>query len=265
MNHWKLDNRIALVTGATKGIGRAIVEELVALGAKVYFVARTASDVEEMEKTLKDKGADVKGIVADVSEEQGRTKIFEAIAHEKHLDILVNNAGGNFRKPSHEYTEEEIQQITDLNYTSAYRMSILAYPLLKKSQHAAVVNIGSVAGKTFIGSAVPYSASKAALMHMTSILGVEWAKDGIRVNAVAPWYTRTPHTAKALENEEYRKVVEFLTPTGRVAGPEEIARVAAFLCMDASSFVTGQTIFADGGFTMLGFPLHRPGNLRIEE
>ncbi len=257
-NKWSLEGLTAVITGATKGIGKAITEEFVNLGAEVFVVARTEADVIALTNQLRHKGHKAYGIVADVSDEAARKHIIDTVKNKAgKLDILVNNAGTNFRKPSAEYSADEIMQLTNINYIAAYRLAVLALPLLRKSKNAAIVNIGSVAGQVFIGSGVPYSAAKAALMHMTAILAVEWAKYGIRVNAVAPWYTLTPHTAKALENEEYRKQVEFLTPIGRVAQPEEVASVVAFLAMPASSFVTGQTVNADGAFTKLGFPLHR--------
>ncbi len=258
MNKWSLKGLTAVVTGGTKGIGKAIVEEFASLGAEVFIVARTEDDIQKLVENLKQKNHTVYGIRADVSKEEDRLKIIDFVKQTAgKLDILVNNAGTNFRKPSADYTTDEIIELTNINYIAAYRLSALALPLLKESQHASIVNIGSVAGQVFIGSGVPYSAAKAALMHMTSILAIEWAKFEIRVNAVAPWYTQTPHTSKALENPEYRKQVEFLTPIGRVAQPEEIANVVAFLAMPASSFVTGQTINADGAFTKLGFPLHK--------
>ncbi len=258
MNKWSLKGLTALVTGSTKGIGKAIAEEFLNLGATVIINARNEQEINDLVDKLRSQNFNVYGIAADVSDEQDRQKIIDFVKQKTgKLDILVNNAGTNFRRPSDQYTTEEIIQLTNVNYIAAYRLSVLALPLLKQSKHAAVVNIGSVAGQVFIGSGVPYSAAKAALMHMTTILGIEWAKYGIRVNAVAPWYTLTPHTAKALKNPDYRKQVEFLTPIGRVAQPGEVAAVVAFLAMPASSFITGQTINVDGAFTKLGFPLHR--------
>ena len=258
MDKWSLKGLTALVTGSTKGIGKAIAEEFLNLGATVIINARNEQEVNDLVDKLRSQNFNVYGIAADVSDEQDRQKIIDFVKQKTgKLDILVNNAGTNFRRPSDQYTTEEIIQLTNVNYIAAYRLSVLALPLLKKSKHAAIVNVGSVAGQVFIGSGVPYSAAKAALMHMTTILGIEWAKYGIRVNAVAPWYTLTPHTAKALKNPDYRKQVEFLTPIGRVAQPEEVAAVVAFLAMPASSFITGQTINVDGAFTKLGFPLHR--------
>ncbi len=258
MNKWTLKDKVAVVTGGTKGIGRAIAEEFLLLGARVYIVARTEKDVNDLVSKWLAQGLWARGIVADVSKEKDRQKIVDIVSGEHdYLDILVNNAGTNFRKPSADYTEEEIMTLTNINYISAYRLSVIFLPMLRRGHDPAIINIGSVAGRVFIGSGVPYSAAKAALMHTTTILGIEWAKYGVRVNAVAPWYTLTPHTARALENEEYRKQVELLTPLGRVARPGEIASVVAFLAMPASSFITGQTVFADGAFTRLGFPLHR--------
>ena len=144
------------------------------------------------------------------------------------------------------------------NFTSAFELSRLLHPLLKQAAAkreggSAVVNIGSVAGLAAIRTGVPYGASKAAISQMTRGLAGEWAADGIRVNAVAPWYIRTPLAETVLKDEVYAAEVIARTPMRRVGEPREVATVAAFLAMGASSYITGQTVAADGGFMAWSF------------
>ncbi|MBN8550117.1 MAG: SDR family oxidoreductase, partial [Deltaproteobacteria bacterium] len=192
---------------------------------------------------------------ADVGSEEGRAKLFEQIRqHWSELDILVNNVGTNIRKRLVEYSAHEIESIFATNLESALACSLLAYPLLKASPHgASLINIVSVAGLTHLRTGAPYGMTKAALIHLTKNLAVEWAADKIRVNAVAPWYTRTDLVAKVLENQEFFNAVIARTPMARIAEPEEVASAAAFLAMPASSYVTGQCISVDGGFGINGF------------
>jgi Tropinone reductase 1 len=138
------------------------------------------------------------------------------------------------------------------NLKAAFDISRRAYPLLKKSTAGAVVNMSSVAGMTHVPSGAPYAMSKAALLQLTRNLALEWADDHIRVNAISPWYTRTPLTKEVLEDQERLPGILERTPLNRVAEPQEIATVAAFLCMPAASYITGQCIVVDGGFLCKG-------------
>src|SRR5690606_4381488 len=145
------------------------------------------------------------------------------------------------------------RQLFELNVISAAALSRLAHPLLTRHAASSIVNVGSVSGITHVRTGAPYGASKAALHQLTRNLACEWAPDGIRVNAVAPWYIRTRRTAGPLTSPEYREEVLSRTPLGRIGEPEEVAAAVAFLCLPAASYVTGECIAVDGGFLRYGF------------
>ena len=257
---WSLAGKNALVTGATRGIGRAVAEEFMALGARVFIVARDGGEVAARVAEWTGRGWTAAGVAGDVSAADGRQKATDAAvaAFGGELDVLVNNAGGNIRKRALDYGADEFQILMDRNLVSAWEMSRLAHAFLKgragtSEGGSAIVNIGSVAGLVALRTGVPYGASKAAMSQMTRGLAGEWAADGIRVNCVAPWYIRTPLAETVLKDEAYHAEVVSRTPLGRVGEPREVAAVVAFLAMGASSFVTGQTVAADGGFMAWSF------------
>ena len=146
-----------------------------------------------------------------------------------------------------------MRTLIELNVMSAFEMCRLAHPQLAEHGNAAIVNVSSVSGMTHVRTGSPYDLTKAALAQLTKNLACEWAEDGIRVNAVAPWYIRTQRTAVKLANEEYLDEVLERTPMGRVGEPEEVAAAIAFLCLPAASYVTGECIAVDGGFLRYGF------------
>ena len=253
MKKWDLQGKRALITGGTKGIGKAIADEFLALGADVIIVARDEQEVSRLVKLWQTERRMVTGVAGDVTRHECRGRIVEAITERwGALDVLVNNAGFNIRKRLVQYTEEEYRSVLELNLFSCIELCRLCLPLLVRGQSANVVNIASVAGSVDVQTGAPYGMSKAALIQLSRHLAVEWAEHGIRVNAVSPWYTETPLTASVLNNpERYRRIIE-RTPMNRVAQAEEVAGVVAFLAMDKASYITGQNFVADGGMLVNG-------------
>lgn len=249
---WTLENTKAIVTGASRGIGKSITFELLSLGAEVMAVARHEKDLEQLRKETSHE-RNLYTLVADVGDAGGRKRIINAARERfRELDILVNNAGTNIRKAALDYDEQETEYIFRINLFSAYWLSVGAYPMLRR-KGGSIVNISSVAGHTHLRTGIHYAMSKAALNQMTRNLAGEWAGDNIRVNAVSPWYTRTPLAEQVLQDKNYKEEVLSVTPLGRIAEPEEVASLVAYLCMKPAAFITGQVISVDGGFSILGF------------
>lgn len=246
---WNLQSKKALVTGGTKGIGLAVVKEFLDLGAEVLVVAR---DTKNIEGKLKNS-SNLFTMEGDVTDGGFRENLIQKIqSNWGKLDLLVNNVGTNIRKKFAEISEEEYRKLFEINLFSLTEISRKAFPLLKASGNASVVNIGSVAGTLDIGSGPPYGMTKAAVIQFTKHLAVEWAEYKIRVNTVSPWYIETPLTESVLaQPERYQKILA-TTPLGRVGQPEEVSALVAFLCMDRASYITGQNIMVDGGMSVKG-------------
>jgi Tropinone reductase 1 len=255
-NRWRLDGQIALVTGASVGIGRAIAAELLGLGADVLLVARDEAQLESTRAELEEEfpDADVRAFAADVAEPEQRREIFDWIEDlGTGLQLLVNNAGGNVTRAAIDYGEDEWRRLFEINLFSAFELCRFAFPLLRQHAASSIVNVGSVSGITHVRSGAPYGMTKAALQQLSRNLACEWAEDGVRVNSVAPWYIRTRRTSEKLADPDYLDEVIARTPMRRIGEPEEVASAVAFLCLPASSYVTGECIAVDGGFLRYGF------------
>jgi Tropinone reductase 1 len=255
-SRWRLDGQVALITGGSAGIGLACARELLALGADCLLVARDGERLQVICDELTDEhpGRRCLGFAGDLASDGDRNALFDWIEDlDCGLQVLVNNAGGNVTRAAIDYDEAEWRQIFELNLFAAFELCRLGHPLLKQHGNSAIVNVGSVSGVTHVRSGAPYGMSKAALQQMTRNLACEWAGDGIRVNAVAPWYIRTRRTSDALSDPDYYEEVIERTPLGRVGEPEEVAAAVAFLCLPAASYVSGECIAVDGGFLRFGF------------
>ncbi len=245
-NRWNLSNKKALITGGTKGIGLAIAKEFIELGAEITIVSR--NEPKEFSNSK------VHFIKTDLSNVTGLKRLVNQVKQKwDYLDILVNNVGMNIRKKTEEYSKQEYDKIINTNLFSTFELSCLCYPLLKKSEQGNIVNISSVAGQKHIKTGSIYGMTKAAMIQLTKNLAVEWAEEGIRVNAVAPWYIKTPLAETVLKNKGYYNEVIARTPLKKIGDPKDVAATVAFLCMPAAAYITGQCLSVDGGFTIHGF------------
>ncbi|PIA40437.1 hypothetical protein AQUCO_02500263v1 [Aquilegia coerulea] len=254
-NRWSLTGMTALVTGGTKGIGHAIVEELAGLGATIHTCARNETEINQVLHNWNLLGFPVTGSVCDVSVRAQREKLVEEVSSifKGKLNIFVSNAGTNIMKQATECTAEDFSFLMSTNFESAYHLCQLAHPLLKASGQGNIVFISSVAGVFAFPACSIYAATKGAINQITKNLACEWAKDNIRTNSIAPGFIKTPLVEGIMEDEEFVREFTSRVPLRRVGEPKEISSVVAFLCLPAASYITGQVICADGGITINGF------------
>jgi len=256
LGRWRLDGRKLLITGASKGIGAAIADSALQLGADVWLVARSSAQLQQQQTELQQRFPQQQVFfrAADLRDADQRHDLVHDVQSQwQVLHGLINNVGSNLRKPALQYTLDEYRQLMELNLTTALHLSQLAHPLLRSAAGASIVNIASVAGLCHLRTGVVYAMSKAAMLQMTRNLAVEWAGDGIRVNAIAPWYTDTPLARQVLADADYRAEVLQRTPLGRIASATEVADAALFMAMPAAGFITGTCLPVDGGMSVNGF------------
>lgn len=250
-DNWKLNGMKAIVTGGSKGIGLAVVQDLISAGAEVLMTGRNIDNLLDAVKFIKAPEGSLHSLQMDVTQSAGINKIKIFIESEwKGVDILVNNVGTNIRKKITEYSQEEINLILNTNLKSVMEMSTALLPWLKESKNASIVNISSVAGLGHMRTGAIYGITKAAMIQLTKNLAVEWADLGIRVNAVAPWYTDTPLARQVLKDLDYLAEVVKHTPLKRIGKPEEVAALVRFLCLPVAGYITGQCIAVDGGMSV---------------
>jgi len=246
---FSLENKVALITGGTSGVGKMMALALARAGAFVW-IASSRSNAEETLQEIKDQGckgafiqadvtstADLKNMVTQISKESGK------------IDILVNAAGINLRTSAEELTLEEWQKTIDINLTAPFYLSKLVAELMTKNNWGRIINIASLQSLRAFDNSIPYGASKGGIMQLTRALAQAYSKNGVLVNAIAPGFFRTNLTESLFQDPEKLKNLAEKTMMDRNGEEKDIFGISVFLCSDANSYVTGQTIFLDGGFS----------------
>lgn len=246
-----LAGKVVIVTGGGRGLGRAISEGFAAAGTHVVLTGRTAATVEAAAAAIAEKGGSATGFAADVSREEDVEALCRAVV-ERHgrIDALVNNAGINpWYKAAEDTTLDEWRAVVDTNLTGAFLAARAAGRVMLAQGEGAIVNITSVAGRVGLARTTAYCAAKGGLELMTRQLALEWAKKGVRVNAVGPGYFETDLTEGLRHNAKLAERVTARTPMGRFGHPHELVGACLFLASPAASYITGASLAVDGGWT----------------
>ena len=249
---FKLDGKVALITGGNGGIGLGMAQGLAQAGARVVIAARNAQKSAEAVASLQSLGSDSFALEADVTDETSVAALFAQVAERcGRLDILVNNAGTTVRKPVDQLALAEWHQVMDTNLTSAFLCCRAAHPLFKQVGGGKVINIGSMMSIFGAPYAPAYGASKGGIVQLTRAMAASWAADQIQVNAILPGWIATDLTQAAREQVPgLNERVIARTAAGRWGQPADLAGTAVFLASAASDFVTGTAIPVDGGYSI---------------
>jgi gluconate 5-dehydrogenase len=249
MDPFRLDGKIALITGGSRGIGLGIARAMAAAGAELVLVSRSAEKLAAAAAALEAAGRPVRTAACDMRRVAEIPGLFASIAAQTGgVDILVNNAGGIVRGPAEELSAAELEALVALNLTSVFALcQAFAAERFRSGKPGAVVNIGSIMGELARPGVAAYAMTKGGVRQLTRALAVEWAPRGIRVNAIGPGFTRSDLTAGLWSDPAFREAVNRRTPLGRWAEPEDIGRAAVFLASPAADYITGQTLYVDGG------------------
>ena len=250
INTFRLDGKVSVVTGASRGIGLAMAEGLAGAGSDLVIVGRKINTLTPIaERVASETGQQVLPVQADVGELAQIERVVEqAMGRFGQIDVLVNNAGLNVRRPAEEYAPADWDMVTGVNLKGAFFMAQACGKVMIQQKNGKIINTLSLTSAVGLPTTVAYTAAKGGLMQITKLLAVEWAVHNIQVNGIAPGFISTELTAPVRADENRNTWILNRTPAGRWGEPEDLAGLTVFFASDASNFVTGQMVFVDGGF-----------------
>ena len=251
-NIFDLTGKVAIVTGASSGLGVEFAMTLAKAGANVAILARRSEKLAEIQKQIKALGANCMAVKCDMLNTDDIKKAVSEIKKEfGRIDILVNNAGVATAGPSQDHSNEEWERVINTNLTSVFYMSREVGKVMVKQNYGRIINLGSIHSRVAMPGLpiAAYSASKGGILMLTRALAAEWAPYGITVNAIGPSYFPSEMTAGVMSDAKFLKAIESLCPMGRPGKPEELDGALLYFASDASSFTTGQLLNIDGGWT----------------
>jgi gluconate 5-dehydrogenase len=249
MEKFRLDDRVALVTGGSKGIGLGIATALAEAGADLALVARNKETLDEARQTLAATGRQVRIYSFDMSNTEKISDLYAEIVSDTGApDILINNAGGTRRGPAEALTADDWNFVINLNLTATFKLSqAFARERIQQGKKGKIINIASLMSETVREDNAPYAASKGGIRQLTKALAVDWAKHRINVNAIGPGFIQTDLTRALWEDASFDKWVKWKTPWARWGKPEDLGNAAVYLASEAADYVTGHILYVDGG------------------
>ena len=249
LSDFSLENKVALITGGTSGLGKMMALALAKAGAFVW-IASSRDNADETLQEIKQQGSNGSFVQVDVTSSDALEKTVSHILEQSsRIDILINAAGINPRTSAEELTLRDWQKTIDINLTAPFYLSQLVADTMRENNWGRIINIASLQSLRAFDNSIPYGASKGGVMQLTRALAQAYSKDGILVNAIAPGFFRTNLTESLFQNPEKLKELANKTMMGRNGEEKDIFGISVFLCSDANSYVTGQTVFLDGGFS----------------